>query len=419
MPDYAYSAKDRTGRPVEGVIYAENSALAAGKVREMGFFPEKVRAVDAPRANVGLGRRFAENFIYPAVNGVPLKDLAVFYRQFSTMIGAGIPLYQSLLTLEGQTRNAKLQGILRDCQLQVQAGGKLSDVFANYNWVFNELQIEMIRAAEHGGMLENMLLKIADYLEQELALRRMISRLTLYPKITIVVALFLLGKNFFVSAMPAISLLILGSMGKGEYTPMDYLNDTAIFLAFILLGIFAVVAFCRIVLFQSEAAQESYERFKMAIPGLGAVSQKFALAKFGRAFGAMYSAGMPLNVAIRVGGNASGSKVIARATRRAWAATERGAVLSQAFRETGVFPPIVVDMLHTGEQTGNVDAMMTKVAEYLEGDAETKAHIYSHIFAAAVGLLVAIAVGIAVIRFWMNIGNNVQDYIGGKGASGD
>jgi type II secretory pathway component PulF len=246
----------------------------------------------------------------------------------------------------------------------------------------------------------------------------MISRLTLYPKITIVVALFLLGKNFFVSAMPAISLLILGSMGKGEYTPMDYLNDTAVFLAFILLGIFAVVAFCRIVLFQSESAQEGYERFKMSIPGLGAVSQKFALAKFGRAFGAMYSAGMPLNVAIRVGGNASGSKVIARATRRAWAATERGAVLSQAFRETGVFPPIVLDMLHTGEQTGNVDAMMTKVAEYLEGDAETKAHIYSHIFAAAVGLLVAIAVGIAVIRFWMNIGNNVQDYIGGKGASG-
>lgn len=418
MPDYTYTAKDRTGRPVEGTIYAENSALAAGKVREMGFFPERLRAVDPARPQSSISRRFAENFIYPAVNGVPLKELALFYRQFSTLIAAGLPLYQSLMTLESQTRNSKLKEILRNCQTQVQSGGKLSDVFANYNWVFNELQIEMIRAAEHGGMMDRMLIRISDYLEQEIALRQMISRLTLYPKIVSVVALLILGKSFFMTGTPAIARLILGMIGKAEYSGMDYMNDTFIFLGLVLLGIFAVVAFCRIVLFQSEAAQESYERFKMSIPGLGQVVKKFALAKFGRAFGAMYEAGMPLQVAIRVGGNASGSKVISRATRRAWTATERGAVLSQAFRETGVFPNMVIDMLHTGEQTGNVDAMMTKVAEYLEGDAETKAHMYSHIFAVGVGLLVAILVGFAIIRFYMGIAGNIQENVGG-GFGGD
>jgi type II secretory pathway component PulF len=413
MPDYTYTARDRSGRPVEGTIYAENSALAAGKVREMGFQPERVRAIDPARPKVGLGRLFAENFIYPAVNGVPLKELALFYRQFSTLISAGLPLYQSLMSLEGQTKNGKLKEIIRNCQLQVQAGGKLSDVFANYNWVFSELQIEMIRAAEHGGMMDRMLLRISDYLEREIALRQMISRLTLYPKIVLFVALMILGKSFFLTGLPAFSRLVLGMMGKGDYGAMEYLNDTLIFLAVLLLLVFGVVAFCRIVLFQSPTAQESYERFKMSIPGLGVVVKKFALAKFGRAFGAMYEAGMPLQVAIRVGGNASGSKVIAHATRRAWAATERGAILSQAFRETGVFPNMVIDMLHTGEQTGNVDAMMTKVAEYLEGDAETKAHMYSHIFAAAVLLLVLILVGFAVIRFYMQMAGNIQSAVGG------
>jgi type II secretory pathway component PulF len=334
------------------------------------------------------------------------------------MIGAGIPLYQSLVTLESQTRNAKLQGILRDCQKQVQSGGKLSDVFEHYNWVFGEMQVEMIRAAEYGGMLENMLTRIADYLEQEIALRRMISGLTLYPKIVLAAALMLLGKSFFADGMPAFSKLVLGQMGKSNYEIIDYLNDTVFFLAIVLLVIFGIVAFCRVVLFQSQAAQEAYERFKMGIPGLGQVVRKFGLAKFGRAFGAMYAAGMPLNTAIRVAGNASGSKVVASATRRAIAATERGMVLSQAFRETGEFPPIVLDMLHTGEQTGNVDQMMEKVAEYLEGDAQSKAHMYSHIFAAAIGLIVAILIGIAVIRFYSGIGGQMQNYVNDAAGSG-
>jgi type IV pilus assembly protein PilC len=412
LPEYSYTAKDRSGQLIEGTVSADNSALAVGKVRELGYFPEKVRALTAPKRDVSFGQQFKETFIYPVSSGVPLKDLAIFYRQFATMINAGIPLFQSLATLETQTKNPQLAGILRDCQRQVGAGGKLSDVFSNYSWVFSELQIEMIRAAEHGGMLQDMLLRLSGYLEQELALRRMISRLTLYPKIVIFVAWYLLGVKFFIDATPAFSKLIIGMMKSDfNYSFLDYLKET--FFPMIILGViaFGIVAFCRIVLFQSESAQESYERFKLAIPGLGSVIKKFALAKFGRAFGAMYAAGLPLNTAIRTSGNASGSKVISRAIQRILTSTERGAVLSQAFRETGVFPPIVVDMLHTGEQTGNIDTMMDKVAEYLEGDAESKAHQYSHIFAAAVFLVVAIAIGYALIKFYGGIGANVQSQI--------
>jgi len=413
MPEFNYTARDRTGKTVVGTVYADNSALAVGKVREMGYEVEKVRAIDPRPQRVGLGRLFAENFIYPVVNGVPLKELAAFYRQFATLIDAGIPLYQALVTLEGQTRNRRLQGILRDCQAQALAGGRLSDVMAAYNWVFSELQIEMVRAAEHGGLLDQMLRRIADYLEQELALRRLISRLTLYPKIVAIVALFILGRSFFTDFTPALSRLIIAMMmGSGGYTLWNYLNDTVFFLFWVGLVVFAIVAFCRLVLFRSESAREGYERFKMSIPGVGSVVRQFALARFGRAFGAMYAGGLGLNTAIRVGGNASGSRMIARATGRAMHSAERGATLSQAFRETGVFPNIVIDMLHTGEQTGNVDAMMTKVAEYMEGEAEAKAHLYSHIFAITVYLIVAICVAIAVVGFYGGMAGRIGGAVG-------
>ncbi len=403
MPEFTYVARDRTGRPVEGSVVADNSAIALGKIKAMGYEVEKVRAVVAVIRKVSIRRRFAENFLYPVVSGVPLKDLAIFYRQFATMIDAGIPLFQSLATLEHQTKNPKMQEIIRACQQQVQVGGKLSDVFAGYPWVFSDLQIEMIRAAEHGGMLDKMLQRIADYIEQELALRRLISGLTIYPKIVVFSALMILGKSFFTDFTPAVSKLVLGGMGKSSYTGLDYLFDTVFFLGAIALILFGIVAFCRIFLFQSAAGREGYERFKMAIPGLGKVIKQFALAKFGRAFAAMYAGGLPLNQAVRVAGNASGSKLVARAVERGMLVTEKGGSISEGFRSTGMFPPIVLDMLHTGEQTGNVDAMMNKTAEYLEGDAEAKARQYSHLFATGVYLLVAILVGFAIISFWGGI----------------
>lgn len=419
MPEFSYVAKDRTGRTIYGTIQADNSALALGKVREMGYEVERVRPVQQectiayPPKRVRLWQRFAENFIYPVFSGVTLKELAIFYREFATLINAGLPLYRALGSLEGQIRNAKMREILRACQVQVERGGKLSDVFEGYPWVFSELQIEMIRAAEHGGMLERMLFRIAEYLEQELALRRLISRLTLYPKLVVLAALFILGASFFRDAMPAFSKLVVGQMGKMEYTGQDYLFDTVVPLAIAGAIIFGVVAFCRVSLFQSDAIREGYERLKLLIPGVGKLSRQFALAKFGRAFGAMYEAGLPIATAIRVAGDTSGSRMIARAIGRAITAVDRGAPLSQAFRETGVFPHIVLDMLHTGEMTGNVDAMMNKMAEYLEGDAETKANQYSHIFSMAVYLLVAGLVGFAIVRFYAGMAGS-YGAIGGE-----
>ena len=341
-------------------------------------------------------------------SGVPLKDLALFYRQLATLVSAGMALYQALVALEGQTRNARLRSILQESQAHVVGGGRLSDVFERHRYVFTELQIALLRAAEHGGMLEDALKRLAEYLEQELALRRMISRLTLYPKLVLLSALFILGRSFFTDGMPAFSKLIVGSMGKTDYTGWDYFVDTALVLVVLGAVLLAVMAVARTVLFRSPAAREMWERLKLGVPGVGGVAKSFAATRFGRAFGAMYGAGVTMGAAVRVAGQASGSRLIASAVERAMDRVERGEPLSSALSSAGVLPPLVLDMLRTGEQTGNLDTMMTKAADHLEGEAETRAHQYSHLFATGVYLLVAILVGFAVVSFWTS-------YAGGYG----
>jgi type IV pilus assembly protein PilC len=421
MPLFSYMATDRSGQPVEGTVEAANSALAFGKVRALGYEVQRLRETDAPVSETEPPRvsrpsivwRLAENVIFPAANGIPLVALATFYRQFATLINAGMPMFQALVTVGNQTKNTQLSGIIGEFQTTVQGGGRLSDVMQSRRWAFTDMQIEMIRAAELGGTIEGTLRRLADYLDQEIALRRMISRLTFYPKLVGVCALLILGpKTLLTGGTPAISLLILGSIGKEGYTPAQYLLDAVVIPLFALAVIWLAVAFCRVSLFQSESARIAWERFKCGIPGVGKVSRQFAIARFGRAFATLYAGGMPAAAGNRIAGSASGSRIVARATDEASAAAEQGVPLSQSLRASGEFPDMVVGMMVTGEQTGNVDAMMLKAAEYLEGEAESRAHTYAHIFSTVVYLIVALMIAASIISFYTGFGGAAGGMIG-------
>lgn len=406
MPDFSYTAYDRAGKPVEGKVRAESSAVALGRLRAQGLEVERIRpaapepTISVPSSGPSFGEWISREVVGPVASGAPLKDLAVFYRQLATLISAGMPLFQALAALEAQTRNARLRAVLADCQRQVMGGGHLSDVFERHRYVFSELQIAMLRAAEQTGALEGALERLAEYLEKELNLRRMISRLTLYPKLVLLSALFILGRSFFSDGTPAFSKLIIGSMGRGAYSGWDYALDTALVLV-VLAGIVLLgLLVSRTLLFRSPAVRTAWERVKYAVPGIGGVSLSFALTRFGRAFGAMYGAGVTLSGAVRAAAQASGSYRIASSVDSAVQRVERGEALSSALAGSGVFPPLVLDMLRTGEQTGNLDAMMLKVSDHLEGEAETRAHQYSHLFATGVYLAVAVLVGFAVVSFY-------------------
>ncbi len=165
---------------------------------------------------VGLGQRFRETMIYPIISGVKLYDLAQWYRQFATLINAGLNINQSLTALADNTKNRRLKEVAENGALQVRAGGYFSDVLAAYPWIFPPMHLEMLRASEHGGLIAETLRQVGDYVEHEMEVRRLIGRETLYPKIVLVVMVMLLGRSGIFGGMPAIAKLVLGG-SAGAY----------------------------------------------------------------------------------------------------------------------------------------------------------------------------------------------------------
>jgi type II secretory pathway component PulF len=377
------------------VAAAVPGASIAGPRTEYPRNRQQALRVMLPRQEVSTFERFKQMFIYPVTSGVKLQDTVPFYRQFATLVNAGLSLYQSLSGLEGNTQNPRLKEVAREGQRRVQEGGQFSDVLAAYPWIFPPMHVALIRAAEQGGMLDEALRRIAGYVEHELEIKRMISRETLYPKIVIFVAIMILGRTGFGGGQMAVVGLVLSKI-----TGMQYLMDTFGFMAALLIPVLAAVVVFRLFLFNVKGVREGYDRFKMSIPGLGKLVRMFAIAKFVRTFAALYRAGFSMVSALEGAGESCGNGVVTAAAYRAARHAERGGIASEALTASGFFPHMAIDMFRTGEATGNLDAMLDKVADYYESEGATKSHQLAMIFGVVVFLIVAILVGFQIISFY-------------------
>ncbi|HLJ56397.1 MAG TPA: type II secretion system F family protein [Chthonomonadaceae bacterium] len=388
---------------------AASCQMPAASYQRPAAAAARERRPDAPRP---AGRRIMEVLVYPIFSGVVIKDLAPFYRQFATLIGAGLPIYQALVALESNTANAKLKEIARAGQIHVQAGGKFSDVLARWPWVVQPVQLELIRAAEQSGMLEQALKQIAEYVEHDWEIKRIVARETLYPKIVLFVALMILGRTFLVGEGLALVRLVLGSMGRQSYSGLEYLRDTLGFGALCLLIYLIPFALFRLSLFNVKGVREVYDSIKDAIPGFGTMAKMFAVARFGRTMSALYRGGFGMSYALEVAGDASGNAVLRAAVQRAIPIVERGGLASDALRSSGFFTAMSLDMFRTGETSGRLDEMLDKMADFYEAEGKLKTRQAAMIFGTIVFLIVAILVAIAVISFYMGYGAGVTSGAG-------
>lgn len=398
----------RRGMPLPGE--------SGGSTREMPRHPGRAERVpaDAESKPMPLSQRFMQTLIYPIFSGVVIKDLAQFYRQFATMIGAGLPIFQALSGLEANTKNAKLKKIARQGMEQVQAGGRFSDILAASPWIFKPVQVQLLRAAEEGGMLEQTLRQMAEYVEHDWEIKRLIDRETMYPKLVLFAALMILGRPFIVSP-PEMALvnLVLSGMGKKEYSGAQYLLDTIGFGLLLLALVVVPYVIYRLFLFNVPRTREALDTFKNAIPGFGKMAKMFAMARFGRTMAALYRAGFGMSHALEISGDAGGNAVLRGAVQRAIPIAERGGLVSDALRSSSFFTPMTLDMFRTGETSGRLDEMLDKMADFYEAEGKLKTHQAALIFGTAVLLIVAILVGIAVISFYAGYGQGVSSAGGG------
>ncbi len=411
MPTFSYDAKNKTGERVSGIIDAIESRGAAEQLREQGLWPTRIELVrSAPSAFIsppasgpmnsvpeigsnGFGAASsapvnpvvgAQSRIdaAPFLSSVPLPTLVVMYRQMATLMNAGVPMVQAITTLTQQTTNGRLRQILGECTQAVAGGNPLSSVMARYPSVFANMEVELIKAGETSGMLTRMCNRIADYLEREIEIRRKLKKETLYPKIVL--------------SLAGCVLLLLGFLKYGQAG----LKSRLLIGVVVLVGGFAIWWAARF-LNQFPAIGAAWDRFKMLIPGPGGVSRKYATARFTRALGTLYSGGVLLPNAVAIAARACGNRAIGQTLVDGIGALYNGGGISGFLAQSGLLSPIAVQMARTGEQTGSLDDMMDKVADYLESEADAKSHQLATFTGVGALILAAVVVAYIAISFYV------------------
>lgn len=395
MPTFSYEAKDTAGKTLAGIIEALDPSGAAANLREQGLWPTRIEAVGAAARSArscesGDDRMGAQRRVdaAPFLLAVPIPILAQMYRQFATLMNAGVPISQAMTTLAQQTTNGRLKEILGEVAASVNAGGNLTTVMERHPSTFTTIQIELIRAGETSGLLDVMANRIADYLEKELDVRRKLKRETLYPKIVLFVA--------------GCVILLLGFLksGSGGFFGMVTFAATVAGAAF---GLWWLARYMN----QFPAFGAAWDHVKLLIPGPGGVTRRYATARFTRALGTLYGGGVLLPRAVETAARACGNRAIGQRLLDSAPAMNTGGGLTAVLEHSGLLSPMAVQMARTGEQTGRLDTMMDKVADYLESEADAKAHQLAVFAGVGALLLAALVVAYIAISFYTGMIGNV------------
>jgi len=354
---YSYKVRDTQGRLSEGKVEAASEAAVADKLRSMGFVPLEVKP-----ANVGMQREISFG-----KKRVKTKDLAVFSRQFATMIDAGLTLIRALNIMADQAENPELRRILRGVKQDVESGSSLSASFAKSPEVFPPLMINMTKAGEAGGFLDGAMRQIADNFEAEVKLRGKIKAALTYPVVVFILAM-LMCVAMLIFVVPVFKNMFESLGGQLPLPTMILVKLSAAMKYLLPIGIVFTVAFTIWwrKFGRSEKVRNVVDPLKLRIPVFGVLFQKLALTRFSRNLGTLLSSGVPILQSLDIVAETTGSIVISRALKEVQDSVRRGETVAGPLAEHDVFPPMVVQMIASGEEAGAVDQMLNKIAEFYD-----------------------------------------------------
>jgi len=392
---FEYSVRDRKGQLVNGKLEAASQAALVTKLRGMGYTPVTVR-----ESGGGMNRELK----LPWGGGVKLKDLAVMSRQFATMIGSGLSLLRALNILADQTENQVLAKSLDDVRAGVEAGQSLSTAMARHPRVFPPLMLNMTRAGEIGGFLDAVLLQIAENFEAEVKLRSKIKSAMTYPVVVFVIAILaVVGMLLFIVPVFAKMFADLGGTLPAPTRVLVWLSDALRIGALPLLGlgIGASVVWKRVK--DQDRVRQVVDPIKLKVPVFGALFQKIAISRFTRNLGTMVRSGVPILQSLEIVGATAGNVVLSNAARDIEESVRRGESLSAPLTQHAVFPPMVVQMLAVGEDTGALDTMLHKVSDFYDQEVEATAEALTSLIEPLMIAVLGGLIGAMIIALYMPI----------------
>lgn len=393
MSTFAYKALDPTGSTVQGEIEAEDKVAVASQLRSRGLI-----VVDIDEQNAGGGD------IFERFKKVKADELTVATRQFSTMVSSGMSMLRALYVLEEQQENPKLKEAFSQVRKDVEAGLALSDALARHPDIFNELYVAMVAAGETGGILEETLHRVADQLEKDASLRRQIKSAMVYP---IVIFSF---AGIVVIALVAFLVPVFEGVFKDFGGELPAITKVTVSFSHLVTGkpyVIIAVVFGVVYGFRrwknSKRGKEQWDRIKLRFPmKIGDVVQKVALARFSRTYSALIAAGVPMLEAIEITGRTSGNVVVENAMHAVHESVRNGGTIAAPMRdEPDAFPGMVVQMVAVGEETGALDSMLSKIADFYEDEVEAAVKALTSILEPIMIIFVGGIVGFVVVAMYL------------------
>ena len=360
---YTYKVKDQQGKFVEGKVEAASEVAVADKLRAMGYVPLEVKA-----ANVGMQREIS----FGGKKRVKTKDLAVFSRQFATMIDAGLTMLRALTIMADQVDNLELRRILRSVKEDIEAGLSLSAAMGKWPDVFPPLMVNMTKAGEAGGFLDVALRQVADNFEAEVKLKAKIKAALTYPVVVFILAM-LMCVAMLIFVVPVFSSMF-EDLGGELPLPTKVLVMMSGAMKFMLpimivLGIAGTWAWRKYG--KTERVRSVWDPLKLKMPVFGGLVQKLALARFARNLSTMLSSGVPILQSLDIVADTTGSIVISRALAEVQESVRRGETVAGPLAQHAIFPSMVVQMIASGEEAGAIDQMLSKIAQFYDEEVET------------------------------------------------
>ncbi len=395
MPVYKYKAIDETGRTVQGIVDAESPKGATDKLKRQGVFLSSLSEV-----RQGKARSFNP------FRSVKISELAITTRQFSTLISAGLPLEASLTALSEQTEDARLGEILTQVKDRVSEGSSLANALNEHRNVFSDLYINIVRAGEASGTLDIVLLRLADFLEKQAALTSKVKSALIYP-----IFMFFIGGGVLFFTMtyviPRIAKIFEDSQKALPVMTLILIRVSGFFSnnILLLLILLPVLFFLAYRFNRTDRGRMFFDRVSLKLPVFGKINSMVVISRFTRTLGTLLASGIPLLDALKIGEAVLDNQVYSKTLEEVRSNVREGTSLAKPLRDSGVFPPLVTRMIAVGEQTGEMEEMLTKVADIYDQQVETMVSTLTSLLEPVMILIIGAVMGFIVFAVLLPIFN--------------
>jgi len=392
MPVFAYAGRGVGGQTARGELNAADRDAAIGQLRSQGI---TVATIEEKKKAKAFGEKKQK---------ITDKDLVVFTRQFATMIDAGLPLVQCLEILSSQTDNKSLGKLLNEVKLDVEAGATYADALKKHPKVFDSLYCNMVRAGEAGGMLDTILQRLAKQMEKAAKLKAQIKSAMVYPAAIVAVAIIVVSV-LLVWVIPIFAKMFAdfgGSLPALTQFVIDLSNFMQKYIIFIAIavgiGLWLLKRF-----YDTPAGRLKIDGLALKLPVLGDLVRKIAVARFTRTFGTLIQSGVPIMDSLEIVARTAGNLVVENAILAARTSVGEGKTLAEPIGKTGVFPPMVVQMISVGEATGALDAMLAKIADFYDEEVDSAVAMLTSLLEPALMVFLGTVIGFIVIAMYLPI----------------